>query len=747
MPEAYFVGKDYSPEKRQEMAAKGHAMPSGQFPIADRGDLGDAIQSWGRAGNKAAAKAHITKRARALKALDMLPADWEGSTKQAADDTSKADKLSGDTSEGRNDYLAKMYSLLKGKVTKEEWDAVVKQARGHAGGKARARARAGSDGLLRFAYYDSWEVPSSISPVADDEDDDDVQYEKSDPRINYRAADTVGETCQNCAQFEEDGCSCEIVEGRIDPQFVCDMFLAEPAGMRESSSALTLSPVRTFSTWDNARELSALVTETATRASVTLSASEQALVELALTTGTLPPAPHNVPTASFAEGGNVRKTIDALVALGSGTVAECETALTDVVSDAKRMHAWLAERVTATPLYAGSATDSVALFVELPHAFAESSTPPSWIPVLPKAGSYEHPKWGTIAMSDERIERFIANANAGVYQTPLPLDCEHQTKLSGAIGWLHELRRASWGGAEARVEWQERGKQLWADGGFRFVSPEWWDDWQDSASRKTYTDVLIGAALTTRPFFKAQSLRPLVATEQGWALPADEHWRAPSAGESGTIEMRYLSASAATPPRRAGATRVERTERMPQPQIDELTSKRFAELESQIAELQEAKTASDSVAATRATELKQANDRLASMELDAQMKRFTDVVMGRSGAGDGARFIGDTQKHVEFMAKLSRAFGEDSDEVKHYISEQQAHSAQMRASGTFKSLGSELGGDFDSDSASAELSKRASKLVEDSAGKLDYSDAITRVASDDPDLYRRYRSESYARAT
>jgi len=69
--------KDYSTETRRRMAQSGEAMPDGSFPIADRGDLMDAIRSVGRASNYAAAKEHIVRRARALNAVDMLPEDWK----------------------------------------------------------------------------------------------------------------------------------------------------------------------------------------------------------------------------------------------------------------------------------------------------------------------------------------------------------------------------------------------------------------------------------------------------------------------------------------------------------------------------------------------------------------------------------------------------------------------------------------------------------------------------------------------
>lgn len=70
------VKRDYSSEQRRNMARRGQAMPDGSFPIANRADLANAIQSVGRAANYDAAKRHIISRARALGAMDMLPEDW-----------------------------------------------------------------------------------------------------------------------------------------------------------------------------------------------------------------------------------------------------------------------------------------------------------------------------------------------------------------------------------------------------------------------------------------------------------------------------------------------------------------------------------------------------------------------------------------------------------------------------------------------------------------------------------------------
>jgi hypothetical protein len=67
---------DLDTKERRSLAEHGKALPDGSFPIRNREDLKDAIQSYGRAKDKAKAKRWIKKRARELNAEKELPEDW-----------------------------------------------------------------------------------------------------------------------------------------------------------------------------------------------------------------------------------------------------------------------------------------------------------------------------------------------------------------------------------------------------------------------------------------------------------------------------------------------------------------------------------------------------------------------------------------------------------------------------------------------------------------------------------------------
>ena len=90
--EGVYWYREFTPEQRRTMADKGEAMPDGSYPIVTVADLGNAIQAWGRSPDEPT-KRHIIKRARALGRTDLLPADWEGSTKEK--NMSVADELKG----------------------------------------------------------------------------------------------------------------------------------------------------------------------------------------------------------------------------------------------------------------------------------------------------------------------------------------------------------------------------------------------------------------------------------------------------------------------------------------------------------------------------------------------------------------------------------------------------------------------------------------------------------------------------
>lgn len=79
---------DYTAEQRRQMAKDGEALPDGSFPIKTKADVESAVKMLGLyKGDKAKAKAHIVKRAKAIGATDALPPTWKPSSLAASADT------------------------------------------------------------------------------------------------------------------------------------------------------------------------------------------------------------------------------------------------------------------------------------------------------------------------------------------------------------------------------------------------------------------------------------------------------------------------------------------------------------------------------------------------------------------------------------------------------------------------------------------------------------------------------------
>lgn len=88
----------YSDDQRDAMAKKGQSLPDGSFPIKDEADLRNAIQAYGRAKDKNAAKAHIMKRAMALKLEDLIPMNWVPKKIQ--------EEVAGEKKDASNEFIA-----------------------------------------------------------------------------------------------------------------------------------------------------------------------------------------------------------------------------------------------------------------------------------------------------------------------------------------------------------------------------------------------------------------------------------------------------------------------------------------------------------------------------------------------------------------------------------------------------------------------------------------------------------------
>jgi len=151
--------------------------------------------------------------------------------------------------------------------------------------------------------------------------------------------------------------------------------------------------------------------------------------------------------------------------------------------------------------------------IKLSKAFKEKT---AVIEVLHE-GEWEHPQYGTIRITEDDIDKFVRSFDGGVRKVDLAVDQEHMPE-KGAAGWYRALQKVQDGDKAklmATIEWTPLGQQLIGDGIFKYFSPEFDFDYEDMETHAHFENVLIGGALTNRPYFK--SLAPVALSENMFA--------------------------------------------------------------------------------------------------------------------------------------------------------------------------------------------------------------------------------------
>lgn len=380
---------------------------------------------------------------------------------------------------------------------------------------------------------------------------------------------------------------------------------------------------------------------------------------------------------------------------------------------------------------------SWALFNE--RAFAEA---PDWIQYFPAPGVFNHPEYGAIVITNERNQRMLDNFKSGVYQEMLPVDVEHDLQLSGAVGWIDDMRMAGDGSLEAHVDWTDKGLELFDQDRFRYFSPSVMPEWPHTVSGETIQDVAIGGALCTRPYFKDRYLRPLVASEGGSLTALDK----------GAASARRIVMGNETPTTQAPVVVDESTPTTAAPEPAP-----YEDLAGTTTPAPEAAPAGEGVAsfaltakdarefaefqqAGGAAAVKALQGKVASLEGAARKERFTQMVTGRAGGDDGAPWVGNAEENVAMLLDLAQSFGEESPRFKAYVQRERGLAQQQRQSNLFTEVGSG-GNPVDGSPLSIMEGLIIQKMAE---AKVERGVATAMVAAERPELYDAYRKQSFA---
>jgi hypothetical protein len=143
---------------------------------------------------------------------------------------------------------------------------------------------------------------------------------------------------------------------------------------------------------------------------------------------------------------------------------------------------------------------------------------PTWVHAFP-FGTYTHPAHGELVFTRERLQRLADGVNRGVRGISPALDFDHRedrAKGGKAAGWIEQAEvRAD--GLWLAVAFTDEARAEVRAGAWRYLSPEF-GEWTNPQTGVHHADVLMGAALTNRPFLR--DLAPVAASEPAiWSHP------------------------------------------------------------------------------------------------------------------------------------------------------------------------------------------------------------------------------------
>jgi hypothetical protein len=144
---------------------------------------------------------------------------------------------------------------------------------------------------------------------------------------------------------------------------------------------------------------------------------------------------------------------------------------------------------------------------------------PTWLHAFP-VGEYHHPVHGRLKFTRARLERLAEGVNRGVRGITPALDYDHrEDRARGgmAAGWIEAAEVRS-DGLWLAVAFTDEARREVRGGAWRYLSPEF-GDWTDPRTGTRHHDVLMGAALTNRPFLR--DLQPVAAFEPASAIWSD----------------------------------------------------------------------------------------------------------------------------------------------------------------------------------------------------------------------------------
>lgn len=387
----------------------------------------------------------------------------------------------------------------------------------------------------------------------------------------------------------------------------------------------------------------------------------------------------------------------------------------------------------------------IPLFFSIESDSIKTSEAPSEIHILP-VGKWNHPTYGKMEITADDIDQFIQHFDQGL-RKGIPITEGHEVAdEKPAVGWFKKLINKGAEGLYAVVEWTDHGKQLLSDKAYKYFSPEFYQKYEDPETRKTYDNVLVGGALTNKPYFK--ELSAVVLSEQiikqfkENTMPTLQEVIEKESGKLTDEEKAFLveHQSELTDEQKtkfAGDLKVEQTDEEKKAEKEAADKVEADRVAKEAAD----KEAADAAAKKDASEVKVNASEFAALKeaADKGKKAFDELEARNIGDSVKAMTFSESNKDGKFLPKSETKL---SGFLKQLSADQRKEFAEIVAELPKANLFSEIGNDNSGDkSAKKEVDELTAKLMSENKG-LKYSAALKQVFAENIELAKRYNAES-----
>jgi hypothetical protein len=368
----------------------------------------------------------------------------------------------------------------------------------------------------------------------------------------------------------------------------------------------------------------------------------------------------------------------------------------------------------------------------------------SWVHAL-SVGAFEHPAYGKVDVSSSRLQRFADSVKNKVRGIDPSINYDHTD--GEAAGWVKDSQIRDTG-LWIFVEWTAKAAAQIKERAYRYFSSEFLDEWKDPKSQNVFTDVFIGGALTNRPFLKdlvPVNLSELVGNPAG---PPEQGKEGEGMDPKKLREILKLSETATDDEVTAALTKLSESAGTGQPSTPppptppappappagtgDVDPKDVTTLLSELVDTSNnpAVKALGELVKTQQEELTRLHTANREAAVEKKLSELDDIAKDRDIAIPTS--VHDQLKHILLNSPVKlgeMVFNSYVDTIKLGVVELGERGWQRRVhAGTPGQRFEELVGE----------------QIKLSEGKMNYADAMERVAAQNPQLYTEYREESFA---